>query len=234
MTSPAQPQTESSAWNIPNALTAFRLVLVPVFAYVLLSHPHDPWWRVASALIFVVAIFTDFLDGHLARKHNIVTTFGKLADPIADKALTGMAFIGLSIIGELWWWVTIVILVREWGITLLRFVVLRYGVMAARKGGKIKTVLQALALGLLLLPLPHWLLPVGWAVMAVAFVVTVVTGVDYLLEANRMRRVATRPTAEGDRYETPQSGTGQPRPAENDTEDGGPEHGGPDQTGTDR
>ncbi|SDT33273.1 CDP-diacylglycerol--glycerol-3-phosphate 3-phosphatidyltransferase [Microlunatus soli] len=182
--------SKPSSLNVPNALTAFRLVLVPVFAIVLLSHPHDPLWRIASAVIFVVAIFTDFLDGHLARKHNIVTTFGKLADPIADKALTGMAFIGLSIIGELWWWVTIVILVREWGITLLRFVVLRYGVMAARKGGKIKTVLQAVALGLLLLPLPGPLLWVGWIVMGAAFVVTVVTGVDYLLEANRVRKAA--------------------------------------------
>ena len=190
MSSTAGQESTSSAWNIPNALTAFRLVLVPLFAIVLLTHPHDTGWRIASAVIFVLAIFTDFLDGRIARKYNIITTFGKLADPIADKALTGMAFIGLSIIGELWWWVTIVILIREWGITLLRFIVLRYGVMAARKGGKIKTVLQAVALGVLLLPLPHFLLPVGWVLMAAAFVVTVVTGVDYLLEANRMRRAA--------------------------------------------
>jgi len=190
VSSTAGQESTSSAWNIPNALTAFRLVLVPLFAIVLLTHPHDTGWRIASAVIFVLAIFTDFLDGRIARKYNIITTFGKLADPIADKALTGMAFIGLSIIGELWWWVTIVILIREWGITLLRFIVLRYGVMAARKGGKIKTVLQAVALGVLLLPLPHFLLPVGWVLMAAAFVVTVVTGVDYLLEANRMRRAA--------------------------------------------
>jgi CDP-diacylglycerol---glycerol-3-phosphate 3-phosphatidyltransferase len=190
VSSTASQDAKPSAWNIPNALTAFRLVLVPLFAFVLLSHPDDPEWRIASTVIFVLAIFTDFLDGRIARRYNIITTFGKLADPIADKALTGMAFIGLSIIGELWWWVTIVILVREWGITLLRFVVLRYGVMAARKGGKIKTVLQSVALGLMLLPLPHWLLPVAWVVMGAAFVVTVVTGADYLLEANRMRRAA--------------------------------------------
>ncbi|MBO0812632.1 MAG: CDP-diacylglycerol--glycerol-3-phosphate 3-phosphatidyltransferase [Microlunatus sp.] len=195
MSPTANSEAKPSAWNVPNALTAFRLVLVPLFAIVLLSHQHDTGWRIASAVIFVLAIFTDFLDGRIARKYNIITTFGKLADPIADKALTGMAFIGLSIIGELWWWVTIVILVREWGITLLRFVVLRYGVMAARRGGKIKTVLQALALGLLLLPLPQWLLPVGWVVMGAAFVVTVVTGGDYLLEANRMRRAAVQKSA---------------------------------------
>jgi CDP-diacylglycerol--glycerol-3-phosphate 3-phosphatidyltransferase len=191
MSPTANQEAKPSAWNIPNALTAFRLVLVPLFAIVLLSHPHDIGWRIAATVIFVLAIFTDFWDGRIARKYNIITTFGKLADPIADKALTGMAFIGLSIIGELWWWVTIVILVREWGITLLRFVVLRYGVMSARKGGKIKTVLQSVALGLLLLPLPHWLLPLGWVVMGAAFIITVVTGVDYLLEANRVRRTAT-------------------------------------------
>jgi CDP-diacylglycerol--glycerol-3-phosphate 3-phosphatidyltransferase len=197
----AEPSPKTSSLNVPNALTAFRLVLVPVFAYVLLSHPDDTGWRIASSVIFALAIFTDALDGRIARKYDIVTNFGKLADPIADKALTGMAFIGLSIIGELWWWVTIVILVREWGITLLRFVVLRYGVMAARKGGKIKTVLQAVALILLLLPLPSWLLPVGWVVMAAAFVVTVITGVDYLLEANRMRRAARQPGPDEDDHE---------------------------------
>lgn len=188
-------QGSTSTWNIPNALTAFRLVLVPLFAIVLLSHPHDTGWRIASTVIFVLAIFTDFLDGRIARKYHIITTFGKLADPIADKALTGMAFIGLSIIGELWWWVTIVILVREWGITLLRFVVLRYGVMAARKGGKIKTVLQAVGLGVMLLPLPDVLRPIGWVLMGAVFIVTVVTGADYLLEANRMRRAALRNAA---------------------------------------
>lgn len=182
----AAPQP--SSWNLPNALTAFRVVLVPVFAVVLLSHPDEPWWRVGSALLFGLAIFTDFLDGRIARRRNIVTTFGKLVDPIADKALTGMALIGLSVLGELWWWVTIVILVREWGITLLRFVILRYGVMAAGRGGKIKTVLQSFALGLLLLPLPGWLLPVGWVLMAAALIMTVVSGADYLIQAYRMRR----------------------------------------------
>jgi CDP-diacylglycerol---glycerol-3-phosphate 3-phosphatidyltransferase len=192
MSSAAGPEAKSSAWNIPNALTAFRLVLVPLFAVVLLTHPHDTGWRIVSTVIFVLAIFTDFLDGRIARKYNIITTFGKLADPIADKALTGMAFIGLSIIGELWWWVTIIILIREWGITLLRFVVLRYGVMAARKGGKIKTVLQSVALGVMLLPLPQFLRPVGWVLMAAALIITVVTGVDYLLQAYRMRRAGAQ------------------------------------------
>ena len=179
---------ETSPWNVPNALTTVRLVLVPVFAWMLLAHPAEPGWRASTTAVFALAIATDFVDGYLARKHNLVTAFGKLADPIADKALTGMAFIGLSILGELWWWVTIVILVREWGITLLRFVMLRYGVMAAGRGGKIKTVLQSVALILYLLPLPGWAEPIAWVVMAAAFVVTVLTGLDYVREAIQLRR----------------------------------------------
>jgi CDP-diacylglycerol--glycerol-3-phosphate 3-phosphatidyltransferase len=189
---PVEPP-ESSPWNAPNALTAFRCVLVPVFAWMLLVHPQEVGWRIATTIVFALAILTDSIDGYLARKYDIVTKFGKLADPIADKALTGMAFLGLSIIGELPWWVTVIILIREWGITALRFVMLRYGVMAANRGGKIKTVLQAVALILYLLPLPstgplHWFAVV---VMAAAFVVTVVTGLDYIREAVKLRRQAT-------------------------------------------
>jgi len=183
-------QPESSPWNVPNALTALRIVLVPVFAWMLLAHPDEVWWRVATAGVFLVAILTDSLDGHLARKHNLITRFGKLADPIADKALTGMAFIGLSIIGELWWWLTILMLVREWGITVMRFVMLRYGVMAAGRGGKLKTVLQSVAVMLYLLPLPGWAHVVAVVVMLVALVVTVVTGLDYVREAVVLRRRA--------------------------------------------
>ncbi|MCW2802718.1 MAG: CDP-diacylglycerol---glycerol-3-phosphate 3-phosphatidyltransferase [Propionibacteriaceae bacterium] len=186
-----QPAPETTPWNVPNALTAFRIVLVPVFAWMLLAHPDEAGWRVMTAVVFTVAILTDTLDGYLARKHNIITKFGKLADPIADKALTGMAFIGLSIIGELWWWVTIAILVREWGITVMRFVILRYGVMAAGRGGKLKTVLQSVAVILYLLPLPDWAQPVAWSVMALAFVVTILTGLDYIREAVQLRRAAT-------------------------------------------
>jgi CDP-diacylglycerol--glycerol-3-phosphate 3-phosphatidyltransferase len=187
-----EAEPETSPWNLPNALTAIRCVLVPVFAWMLLAHPDEVGWRIATTVVFALAILTDSIDGHLARKYNIITKFGKLADPIADKALTGMAFIGLSIIGELAWWVTIVILVREWGITVMRFFMLRYGVMAANRGGKIKTVLQAVALILYLLPLPgagpvHWFTLI---VMAAAFVVTVVTGLDYIREAIKLRRQA--------------------------------------------
>jgi len=184
----AEPET--SPWNVPNALTAFRIILVPIFAWMLLVHPDEPGWRFLSAAIFSVAILTDTLDGYLARKHNIITRLGKLADPIADKALTGMAFIGLSIIGELPWWVTVTILVREWGITIMRFVVLRYGVMAAGRGGKIKTVTQAIAVIMYLLPLPDQAHLVAVIVMAIAWVITIVTGLDYVREALRLRRRA--------------------------------------------
>ena len=187
---PAVPPavTETTPWNVPNALTAFRIVLVPVFAWMQLSHPDDAWWRFWTAVVFLVAILTDTADGYLARRLNIITRFGKLADPIADKALTGMAFIGLSINGELWWWVTIAILLREWGITVMRFVVLRYGVMAAGRGGKTKTVAQAVAVILYLLPLPEWAQPVAVVVMAIAFALTILTGLDYIRDAVRLRR----------------------------------------------
>lgn len=182
-----------SAWNVPNALTVFRIILVPIFAWMLLAHPDETGWRIATTLVFALGIGTDSLDGYLARKYNIVTSFGKLADPIADKALTGMAFIGLSVIGELWWWVTIVILAREWGITVMRFFMLRYGVMAAGRGGKIKTVVQAGALIIALLPLPGWALPISWTVMGAALVLTVITGIDYILEARRLRAAKDAP-----------------------------------------
>ena len=179
-----------SQWNVPNVLTGIRILAVPVFAWMLLAHPHEQGWRWATTAVFVGAILTDFADGRIARKYDLVTNFGKLWDPLADKALTGMAFVGLSIIGELQWWVTIIILVREWGITLLRFAILKYGVMAANRGGKLKTLVQSIALILYLLWLPHlplWVQWVAWVAMGLAFVLTVVTGLDYLNGARRLR-----------------------------------------------
>ena len=185
------PTTVEAHWvNVPNGLTALRMLLVPVFAWVLLSHPHDDSWRWMAALIFIIASITDIVDGKVARKYGLVTRFGKLWDPIADKALTGMALVGLSIIGELHWWITIVILVREWGITLLRFLILKYGVMAANRGGKLKTVMQSIAIVMYLLPLPSWLHVVGVVVMWVALILTVLTGLDYCWEAYRLRKRA--------------------------------------------
>jgi CDP-diacylglycerol--glycerol-3-phosphate 3-phosphatidyltransferase len=182
---------QPSRLNPANGLTLLRLVLVPVFAWILLSHPHDLWWRLGSTALFGLAIATDALDGRIARKYNLITDFGKLWDSIADKALTGMAFIGLSILGELPWWITVLVLAREWGITWMRVAMLKYGVMAANAGGKLKTVLQSIALLLFLpgLPLmPVWLQWIAWLAMAAAVLLTVVTAVPYIREATEMRR----------------------------------------------
>lgn len=177
-----------SALNLPNALTVVRILLVPVFAWLFLSHPEDATWRIWALVVFLVAVATDHLDGRIARARNLITDFGKLFDPIADKALTGMAFIALSVVGELWWWVTILVLVREWGITVLRFAMLKYGVIAANRGGKTKTVFQAVALSLFLLPPVPWITWVAVVVMGIAVVLTVLTGLDYVREAILLRR----------------------------------------------
>ncbi|MDX6367453.1 MAG: CDP-diacylglycerol---glycerol-3-phosphate 3-phosphatidyltransferase [Nocardioidaceae bacterium] len=191
--------TKPSNWNLPNGLTTLRIVLVPLFGWVLLMDGgQSSGLRIWAFVVFLVAILTDRIDGDIARRRNLVTDFGKLMDPIADKALTGMAFVGLSIIGELWWWVTIAVLGREWGVTLLRFWVIRYGVMPASRGGKLKTTLQAVALCGLILPLRElhggWR-PIGqglWWVavvlMVAAVVTTLVTGVEYVRDAVRLRR----------------------------------------------
>ncbi len=140
-------QRQVSNFNIANVLTTLRIVMVPFFGWALLHDGgNDPTWRWVAFALFAVAMITDKIDGDLARKHNLITDFGKIADPIADKAITGMAFIGLSIVGDIWWWVTIVVLLREWGVTLLRLSVLKQVVIPAAMSGKIKTVLQAIAL----------------------------------------------------------------------------------------
>ncbi len=182
-----------SVWNVANALTFVRLLLVPVFAVLLLHDGgHQAVWRVAATVVFGVASLTDRLDGELARRRGLITDLGKIVDPIADKALIGTALVGLSWLDELSWWVTVVVLVREIGITVLRFVVIRHGVMPASRGGKVKTLLQAIAIGLYLLPL-HGLLQVcSQVVMAAAVVVTVVTGVDYVARAMTLRRTSER------------------------------------------
>lgn len=184
-----QPQTGPAVTRVPvinlaNALTTVRLLLVPVFLLALFAEDgHDPKTRIAAFVIFAVAIVTDRLDGALARNYGMVTEFGTLADPIADKALIGAALIGLSMLGDLWWWVTVLVLVREIGITLLRFAVLHRGVIPASRGGKLKTLVQAIGIGLLILPLNGPWLVTAWVVMAVAVVLTVVTGVDYVRSA---------------------------------------------------
>lgn len=186
-------ETRPSNINVPNALTVLRIVLVPVFGWMLLAHAHEGSWRSASTIVFIVAILTDFVDGRVARKYGLVTNFGKIWDSVADKALTGMAFIGLSILGELPWWMTILILLREWGITVMRVFMLKYQVMAANRGGKFKTATQALAIIMFCLGLwrvPIWVVVIAWSVMIVAFVLTILTGLFYLCDAWRIRRDA--------------------------------------------
>ncbi|MFU8871289.1 CDP-diacylglycerol--glycerol-3-phosphate 3-phosphatidyltransferase [Micromonospora sp. SL4-19] len=175
--------------NAANVLTAMRLVLVPVFAAtVVASGMTHPDWRMAACLIFVVASATDLVDGWIARRFALVTSLGKVADPIADKTLTGAALVLLSWYDQLPWWVTVVILVRELGITALRFWVIRHGVIAASRGGKIKTALQILAITWYLWPMPAALAVVGPWIMGAAVVVTVLTGFDYIAQALRLRR----------------------------------------------
>ena len=185
-----------SNWNIANALTMLRLLLVPVFGWLLIAGDDSVGWRWGALTVFVIASITDQVDGHLARKHDLVTDVGAVADPIADKLLTGVAFVGLSMLGELWWWATIVILLREWGVTLLRFWVIRHGVISASPGGKLKTTLQIAVLIAYMVPLPEgideainpaW----GWTldtVLVATVLITVATGVDYVARAIALRR----------------------------------------------
>jgi CDP-diacylglycerol--glycerol-3-phosphate 3-phosphatidyltransferase len=183
--------------NIANVLTVVRILLVPFFIwFLLLDDGRSGLYRWLAVATFVVAIYTDKLDGDLARSRGLITDFGKIADPIADKLLIGSALVLLSVLGELWWWVTVVILARELGITVLRFAVIRYGVMPASRGGKLKTVVQTVAILLFLIPLQaiagEWTWWVAATVMAAAVVITVVTGVDYVLQAIRLRAGARR------------------------------------------
>lgn len=183
----------ASPWNVANILTVVRILLAPVFVVLLAADGGaDGPLRYAAAALFIVAIATDGVDGHIARSRNLVTDLGKLLDPIADKVLTGAALVMLSVLGELPWWVTIVILVRELGITAYRFAVLRDRVVAASRGGKLKTVAQAVAISVALLPL--WdvvgdgMHVVNTVLMSIALILTVLSGLDYMRQALRAER----------------------------------------------
>lgn len=170
-----------SNWNLPNVLTSLRILFIPVFVWLVLAG--HQWWAFG---LFAALMATDKLDGDIARARGLITDFGKIADPIADKALMTAALVSLNIIGVLPIWITVVILIREFGITLWRMWMLRSGkVVPASKGGKLKTVLQALAVALYLCPLPDWMDIPSYVVMLVAVAVTVVTGVQYLMDAKK-------------------------------------------------
>ncbi|MFG6280375.1 CDP-diacylglycerol--glycerol-3-phosphate 3-phosphatidyltransferase [Microbacterium sp. 5K110] len=184
--------------QVPNAITIARILCAPVFLWMLLADGGaGGGLRWAAAVVFIVAIATDGIDGYIARRYEIVSDLGKLLDPIADKALTGVAFVGLSILGELDWWVTILVLVREIGITIYRFLVVSDHVLAAAWMGKLKTVAQAVALSIALLPLASlseaavWQSTVWWAgvvTMTIAVVLTIASGIDYVISEVRGAR----------------------------------------------
>ena len=178
--------------NVANVLTVVRIFLVPVFVLCLVQG--GTAWRLGALVAFCGASFTDFLDGQLARKRSLITDFGKIADPIADKALTGAALITLSVLGELPYWVTGLIIFRELGITALRFAVIKRGVIAASQGGKLKTLLQIVAICLYVAPVTlGWYTVAKEVVMGAALAVTLVTGADYVVRALRMSKPEGKP-----------------------------------------
>lgn len=190
----ADKPTTTSVWNVANALTALRLLAVPLLGYLLLQDSQDS--RNLATLVFLLASLTDLLDGFAARKFGLITTLGKVADPIADKFLTGVALLGLSYLGALPWWVTIVIIAREICVTLLRFWVIEHGVISASRGGKTKTLLQIVAISMYL-----YVWPEGasesftnfWdfakiSVMTLAVVLTITTAIAYIRKALQLRR----------------------------------------------
>jgi CDP-diacylglycerol---glycerol-3-phosphate 3-phosphatidyltransferase len=187
------PASNAKIWNIANQLTLVRLLLVPVFVLLLLQNGGESTgWRVWAFAAFAVACITDLVDGSIARRRNLVTELGKIADPIADKALTGAALLTLSSLGDLPWWVTGLVLVRELGITALRFFVIRHGVIPASRGGKLKTLVQNIAIGLYVLPLSGWPAAARFWVMGLALALTVATGADYVSKAVTLRRTSAR------------------------------------------
>ncbi|MFE0459750.1 CDP-diacylglycerol--glycerol-3-phosphate 3-phosphatidyltransferase [Kitasatospora sp. NPDC058965] len=195
--SPARPGAARpavpSVWNLANMLTMLRLALVPVFVALLFADGgHNPKWRAVAWAAFAIAMITDLFDGEIARRRGLVTDFGKIADPIADKAIMGAALIGLSVLGDLPWWITVVILARELGITLLRFWVIRYSVIPASRGGKLKTLTQGIAVGMYVLPLTGWLATGRAVLMGLAVLLTLGTGADYVRQAVQLRREGRR------------------------------------------
>lgn len=197
---PESAAAKPSNWNAPNVITGARIVATPFFIWMLLAdHGHMGALRWVAAVFFVVAIATDAWDGHIARSRGLVTDLGKLLDPIADKFLTGGALVGLSILAELPWWVTGVVLVREIGITVHRLFEARSVVVAAAWMGKLKTVAQSVAISLALFPFAslldspfnEWVVWLNVITMSIAVALTIASGVDYIVNFLRMRR---RPT----------------------------------------
>jgi CDP-diacylglycerol--glycerol-3-phosphate 3-phosphatidyltransferase len=187
----ADPVSPVGAANLANGLTLMRLLLVPVFVVVLFHDGgHSSGWRWLAWVVFAIAAFTDTVDGRIARSRGTVTDFGKIADPIADKALSGAALIGLSVLGDLPWLVTVIVLTREVGVTALRFWVIRHGVIPASRGGKLKTTLLGLGTGFWILPFTGFGHDIARVLMTAAVIVALITGFDYTMRALRLRRAS--------------------------------------------
>jgi CDP-diacylglycerol--glycerol-3-phosphate 3-phosphatidyltransferase len=170
--------------NLPNALTIFRILALPFCAYALFKNGgDDDSWRIIAFTLFFIVGLSDILDGRIARSRNQITEFGKLLDPIADKAMLATASIGASILGMLSWWVTAIFLIREVAVTILRFAVIKKGVIPASKGAKVKTFFQSFGVGFYILPLPSYLNLPRDIFMAVAIYLTISTGVTYFRKA---------------------------------------------------
>ncbi len=188
----ADPINSTSVWNPANGLTVIRLLAVPVLAWLLVQDSETS--RNYAAVVFLAASITDFLDGAIARKYGWITNFGKVADPIADKLLTGVALIGLSVLELLPWWITIVIIVREIVVTILRFWVIEHGVISASRGGKAKTVAQTIAITMYLVEFPNgseitdlWIVAQNVA-MTIALILTLATAIQYVQQARELRQ----------------------------------------------
>ena len=193
MTNMLRTTATSNPWNLPNAITMARILAVPFFIWSLVSFSdNESPMRWISELIFIVIMASDGIDGAIARKRGIVTDLGKLLDPIADKALLGGALVTLSMLGEIAWWVTIVILVRELGITVYRLVVVNQRVIAASSGGKMKTIFQGVMVGFIVSPLTAWF-PYDWyrileqSLVLISVALTVYSGLQYVVAAVRAR-----------------------------------------------
>ena len=189
----ASPKAEVPLWNIANILTVVRCMMVPLLVVLAALYAESAPGRLAVTVVFLLAMLTDLLDGHLARSRNLITDFGKIMDPIADKAMTGAALIMLSVWEYVPWWMTILILVREFGITLMRFTILKYGALPANLAGKAKTMVQTIAITFCLLPFELWWEPARWiglALVLLAVVLTVWSGLVNLKDGLRLRREA--------------------------------------------
>ncbi|MGO3147297.1 MAG: CDP-diacylglycerol--glycerol-3-phosphate 3-phosphatidyltransferase [Leucobacter sp.] len=199
MTEQVAGAAKPSNWNAPNIITGLRILAMPFFVWLLLAGNDSTALRWAATAFFVIAIATDALDGYIARSRGLITDLGKLLDPIADKALTGAALVGLAIIHELPWWVVVLVLVREIGVTIHRLMILQDVVVAAAWMGKLKTVAQSVAITLALMPLAQqdgtagtiftW---VNIVSMTIAVALTVLSGIDYIVSYVRSRKVVVR------------------------------------------